>query len=180
MKLLLPRQTPWNTLTEFKPKIQAGVKIHHFVEGDFWKPGMIIHFFSCDLTENVRNENKFIITKKEHAESWMNCDYAGTGFQIEEPVCYAVEDFYLKISSDIKNEREIKLRIGEFWINKMELLDIVSMGEGFNSSFELIEWFSFLMARNGKDSMTGQIVHWTDKLFDCRLAKTMNEFNHIL
>lgn len=179
---------PWDEPTGFKQKVQAGVKIHHFaINGDL-RPGMLIHFWEGDTTNK---SNEFKLPSISLAEIWHGGKF-GTDLDEGEiinkqeellPKCFAVEIFEMTIKKFAKG-KQLTLKIGDFFIDTPELLHLVASNEGFNTSEEFTQWFwyhfqdkgtEFVDVKNDCYKATGQIIYWTDQLYDPDSAKALSK-----
>ncbi len=184
MILSFKRQMPWGESTNFKQKIKAGVKIHTFRLGDRWKPGMIIHFWEENPRVKTKNTAAFRLGNYERAEVWKQCEYKEEGKEriVDEPLCFAVEPFELTIKElpddgDRVNRKEVELKIGDLFIDTPEMLQLVAFNDGFNSFEEFISWFSIYFKKKGITTGKGQVIHWTDQVYDTDTADCLPKIN---
>jgi len=54
---------------------------------------------------------------------------------------------------------------------------MIAINDGFDSLEEFIEWFSISFKKKGIQKMKGQVIHWTDQLYDPESAEALSKIN---
>lgn len=158
----------------FKPSIQGEVLIHAFVIGQKWSAGNVIEFY--------QDEKEFFLENFDSAEVW-NHEKLESGQTIHRPKCFAVEKFHIKVSkiekgheefdSDAERQFQFILKIGEFYFDTLELIKLIANNSGFGSASGFIEWLYLKAKQRKKEVLVGQLVHWTDQVYDLENAETL-------
>lgn len=214
---------PWGQPTNFKEKIQAGVKIHTFRMGDRWQPGMLIHFWEENPRNTSVNPAPFQLPRFDLAELWYGGKIDMVTFEKADeepcPKCFAVEQWEMKIElvqdEEVKrqiaaaktsfqsmnedqrgtpegqslkhqieslelryeSEKEVTLKIGDVYFDTPELLELVAINDGFESAEQFIEWFWLYFQGKGITEAKGQVIHWTDQVYDAETAQAETKVN---
>jgi len=189
MILSFKKLTPDREPTNFPMKIRIGEKIHTFRLGDRWSPGIPIHFWDGSPRNQRDNPSPFEIHRcmaKELVEH--------NGQLL--PACYAVEPFRMKFHA----YRDLRDQLEFLWIGKWHvpgyLMPQVASQDGltlrqfkswfFKTALDLqVEkmklegnWIARMPALKQPKMpnwihLSGQIIHWTDKIYRCESAITI-------
>ena len=169
------RELPWGEPANFVAKIRAGVKIHTFRFGDAWYPGRLIDFYD----QNPRNGGQaFDLGDFDKALDWKTIERSG-GRKLNLPVCSAVESWEMAFAFRLDHDDNETLEVGswEFVIGDLavdeNVLEVVAAADGFDSTDAFVRYFAGESKRKGTDTISGQIIHWTDKVYDLETAKTI-------
>jgi hypothetical protein len=160
--LAFSRFYPWDpdVKTMFAAKIHAGIKKHTFRSNkNKYDLGDVIKFWDGsphDLRINPRRfmlwpENRIVALEKY----WMKVIRLKEGDEGWREDCW--------------DQFKIELRIGDFWINTGDLLDLVAVNDGFDSGLDFVKWFSFKMDQDGDSERIyeGSVIHWNkDSVYD--------------
>ena len=180
MILSFTREFPWGEPTNFKQKIKAGAKIHTFRSGERWQTADKIRFWEGNPSNTTMNPEPFILDNYDLAELWavVPSKADGDAGHVEIPLVFAVETFELTINQQQDSEeKEVTLKIGNLFIDTPELLEMIAINDGFDSLEEFIEWFSIRFKKKGIQKMKGQVIHWTDQLYDPESAEALSKIN---
>jgi len=164
MILSFKRETPWGEPTDFKLKIQAGIKKHTFRLGDRWKAGNVIDFWEENPRNVTMNPAPFFLKDYNLADQWKTVEKDGE--TINKPLAFAIERFWMKFEDapnleGIKDNFLFQLKIGDLWIDRMEMLNMVAMADGLDTYQNLTGWFNVIRKKRKKQVLTGQVIHWT-------------------
>jgi len=181
--ITLPPYKPMRA-TNFRLKIEQGIKIHSFRLGRRWKPGNYIHFWEESPRNNGMNPCEFSIIKK-YAAHWGK-DKKGRSV----PLCAGVEWWEMKfnLKEPFESDDFLNIKIGDTSIRtKGELMNI-AMADGLSHTMfkywfyqEAIELQKMKMKLEGswkartqiRDQpewptqlhMIGDLIHWTTKFY---------------
>lgn len=178
MILSFKRETPFNKPTDFKLKIQAGIKKHTFRLGDRWKAGNIIDFWEGNPRNVTKSPAPFFLKDYNLADQWKTVEKDGQ--QINKPLAFAIERFWMKFedfddTKVVKDKIQLQLKIGEMWIDTPELLQLVASTDGFDDYHDFIGWFNATRKKSKKQVLVGQVIHWTSSsIYDWDTAEIID------
>lgn len=176
MILTFSRKTLWNTESNFKQSIKAGIKIHTFRRSNQMKVGHRIDFWDEAPHQIAKEPKEFFLENYDLASRWTQIEDS-EGKIIEKPLCYATEPFrivfpQLQRNRPLKNipkNLQAEFKLGDLFINE-DVLEMIAINDGFKNSRDFLTWF-FLTAIKLKDyHVAGEVKHWTDQVYDAERA----------
>lgn len=167
---------PWGDPTNFEAKILAGIKPHTFRSGNGWYPGRLIDLW----IGSPRNKGSYKLPELEFDKvlQWKTVtrkNKQGQDYEINLPVCSAVESWKMDFGNLGDSERSTTLdfTIGGLKVDE-NLLEVVATMDGFDNVDDFLRWFQTSAKKKKKTVLTGQLVHWTDKVYDLATAQTID------
>lgn len=144
--------------TGFVDKIKGGFKTHTFRTGKRWGPGKHIHFWQGSPRNPSEHTFSFDIGREY-------CDFMGVDDKGRDTALVAaVEDFKMEIR-ETNQGRNFSLIIGDLKVDET-LLIAIAYRDGFDNYLDFIDWFHFNMKKKGIEVIEGQVIHWTDNVYD--------------
>jgi hypothetical protein len=150
--------------TEFEAKIKAGVKRHTFRQGNRWKPGTVIHFWSGTPRNQKNNPYEFSLPEFT-ADYTRGTDDGSKAY----PLVSIVEDFKMSFPET----GHVLFQIGDLMVDE-NLLEIVAQADGFDSKEAFVAWFRRTAEKAKVKVITGQVIHWRGTAYAPDTAKEFN------
>lgn len=181
MRLQLDVFYPWGKPTDVFNKIRARQKIHHIVIDGDHQVGDSIEF--AHTNDEGEKPFYFEYPDREIFDTW-SAKKTDQGGEIYFPVCVAIEPIHMRFErikdgdkrkvEGVVNQLDIMINIGDFYMNDVNLVELIASNEGFNNYVELFDYFVW---DAGEDFTVvekyGKIIHWTDQIYNCSVAETL-------
>lgn len=167
---------PWGDPTDFEAKILGGIKHHTLRSGNAWYPGRLIDLWMG----SPRNKGSYKLPTLEFdkALEWKTVTRkdrtTGEDYEVNLPVCSATEDWTMDFQNlfDDSQDTLVTFRIGDLEVDE-NLADVIAVADGFDNYAHFMRWFEHSARKKKTEHLEGQLIHWTDKVYDIDTA------NHI-